>query len=99
MVWSFIRLGSRRGRPTCFDEFSAFANAVGMTVQSPGSLSPMKLCGGIEMSWAWLGSSFGLAVCREPDDPQLYRFTFASGAILAFGTCEQVLLPAFGQAQ
>ena len=37
-----------------FEEFAAFATAVGMPVQRPGTVSPSRKCAGIEMQLAWV---------------------------------------------
>lgn len=54
LVHSFAEVPASPGMPACFDDFSAFARAVGMPVTAPGSISPSKLCDGIEMRLAWI---------------------------------------------
>ena len=54
LVHSFAERPVPPAMPTCFDDFAAFTRAVGMPVSSPGSISAMKLCDGIEVRLAWV---------------------------------------------
>ena len=54
LVHSFAEPSGPSNLPACFEEFSAFANAVGLPVVSPNSISSAKSCGGIELRLAWV---------------------------------------------
>lgn len=54
LVHSFAEKPASPAMPACFDDFSAFARAVGMPVTCPGSISLPKVCKGIEVRLAWV---------------------------------------------
>ena len=54
LVHSFAEKPAPPAMPACFDDFTAFARAVGMSISSPGSISSMKPCAGIEVRLAWV---------------------------------------------
>ena len=54
LVHSFAERPAPPAMPACFDDFSAFTRALGMLITSPGSISPPKLCDGIEVRLAWV---------------------------------------------
>jgi hypothetical protein len=54
LVHSFAKVPVISASPAGFDDFSKFACSVGMPVTHPGSISPPKLCEGIEVRLAWV---------------------------------------------
>lgn len=54
LVYSFAEHGPEIESPIWFDAFSKFSAAVGMPVALPGSLSPPKMCDGVEVRLAWV---------------------------------------------
>jgi hypothetical protein len=54
LVHSFALTPPLPATPAGFEEFAAFARAVGMPVASPNAISPAKICDGVEMRLAWV---------------------------------------------
>lgn len=54
LVHSFASVPAAPSSPAGFAQFQAFAQAVGMPVANPNTISPAKLCNGIEMRLAWV---------------------------------------------
>ena len=54
LVHSFAAVSAPTGFPACFPEFRDFAEAMGMPVAIPGSVSLPKECYGIEVRLAWV---------------------------------------------
>jgi hypothetical protein len=57
LVHSFASPSAPSGMPACFEEFSAFAEAVGMPVTEPGSISSAKQFGLIDLRLGWVSDS------------------------------------------
>ena len=53
LVHSFAGKPAHPAKPACFDDFSAFAQAVGMPVADPGTISEFRICDGVELRLAW----------------------------------------------
>ena len=54
LVHSFASVPAAPAPPAGFAEFQAFAQAIGMPVASPDTISPAKICEGIEVRLAWV---------------------------------------------
>jgi hypothetical protein len=61
LVHSFAEPSGPSNLPACFEEFSAFANAVGMPIGSPNSISSTKHCGGVELRLAWVSDKISMS--------------------------------------
>jgi len=53
LVHSFATPTTSSGLPAGFEDFSLFAEAVGMPIPRPGSISSVKQCGGVEVRLGW----------------------------------------------
>lgn len=53
LVHSFAEKPAPPAMPACFEDFSAFASAVRMSVDSPDSISEPRVCGGVQLRLAW----------------------------------------------
>ena len=60
LVHSFAEMPAPPAMPACFDEFRAFAHAVGMPITSPGFISPSKRCDEIELRLGWVSDSISI---------------------------------------
>ena len=54
LVHSFAETDTNPDAPACFADFQAFSRAAGMPVTAPGSISPAKMCDGVEVRLAWV---------------------------------------------
>ncbi|NQW50655.1 MAG: hypothetical protein HQ465_05380 [Rhodospirillales bacterium] len=57
LVHSFAAMPTPPLKPACFGDFSAFATKMKMPVTAPGTISPSRLCNGIELRLAWVSDT------------------------------------------